>query len=376
MMRVLHLFSNCKWTGPAEPALNLCAALREQGVETAFACAPDAGNSVNRVVTSARERGITPILDFHLKKHRHPFKNLEDVRGIRRLLHAEYFDVVHCHLDNDHAIAGRAVRNIKIPLVRSSYEGLGLKEDRRHQRMLDRTALLIEPSEIALEHDRATFGLEPERVTVVPGAIDTHRFDPKRVPNSRRAALGIPEDAYVVGIVARMQTHRHFEDLLQVMRQLMDVMPNAHLLIVGRGTHQQRVVEDPARDMGMADHVHITGFIDGDAFVSAIQSMDTGVYLVPGSDGTCRAAREILSMGKPLVVADRGMLREIVVDGESGMVTDGSVAALFEAIHRLGQDPEKRHTMGHKARQHAEQHFALAAQAKAVKALYTQLLAR
>ena len=42
-MRVLHLFSNAKWTGPAEPALNLCVALRRYGVDADFACAPDAG---------------------------------------------------------------------------------------------------------------------------------------------------------------------------------------------------------------------------------------------------------------------------------------------------------------------------------------------
>ncbi len=373
-MRVLHLFSNCKWTGPAEPALNLCAALRGVGVETEFACAPDAGNSVNMVVESARARGIVPMLDFHLNKHRHPFKNLQDVRALRQYLREQRFDIVHCHLDNDHAIAARALRGSKTPIVRSSYEGLGLKGDRRHQYMLDRTALLLEPSEIAREHDLRVFGLAPEKVAVVPGAIDTNRFDPARCSASLRERLTIPEDAYVVGIVARMQTHRHFEDLLQATRQLIDVMPNAHLLIVGRGTHQQRVVEDPARDMGMADHVHITGFVDGDDFVGAIQAMDTGVYLVPGSDGTCRAAREILAMGKPLVVADRGMLREIVADGESGMVTDGSVDALLSAFCELGQDVARRTAMGQQARQRAEEHFGLTAQATRVKQHYEALL--
>ena len=373
-MRALHLFSNCKWTGPAEPALSLCCALRDEGLDVTFACAPDAGDSVNMVVESARARGIAPLLDMHLKKHRHPFKNLQDVRRLRRILHEQPFDLVHCHLDNDHAIAARALRGLKTPLVRSSYEGLGLKEDRRHQRMLDRTALLLEPSEIAREHDCREFGLAPEKAVVVPGVIDTHRFDPARVPLGTRAKWGIPDDAYVVGIVARMQTHRHFEDLLQVMHQLIDTQPNAHLLIVGRGTNQRTVVEEPARDLGIADHVHITGYIEGDDLVGAIQAMDTGVYLVPGSDGTCRAAREILSMGKPLVVADRGMLREIVVDGKSGVVTDGSVPALFDAIHALQQDDERRRTMGHQARQHAEERFALAAQARAVVGLYDGVL--
>jgi hypothetical protein len=37
-VKVLHLFANWKWTGPAEPAVNLAAALRDRGVSVEFAC--------------------------------------------------------------------------------------------------------------------------------------------------------------------------------------------------------------------------------------------------------------------------------------------------------------------------------------------------
>lgn len=386
-MRVLHLFSNCKWTGPAEPALNLCWRLRALGVEAEFACAPDAGKSVNRVVASARERGIEPILEFHLRKHRHPLKNFQDVRRLRRYLHENPVDIVHCHLDNDHEIAARALRGLRIPLVRTSYEGVGLAPNRRRRAMMARTAVLIEPSEMARGHDLAAYGLPQERAAVVPNAIDTARFDPERALNlsppaipanagiqDLRARWNIPADAYVVGIVARMQTHRHFEDLLEATKWLIEVVPNTHLLIVGRGTNQKTVVEQPARELGIADHVHITGYVEGDELIAAIQSFDVGVYLVPGSDGTCRAAREILSMGKPLVVADRGMLREIVVDGESGVVTDGRPASLFDALEGLGGEPERRTQMGAAARALAETRYTLEVQAAAVHAIYGRML--
>ena len=83
-MRVFHLFSNCKWTGPAEPALNLCLSLRKLGIDAAFACAPDAGRSVNKVVETARARGIEPILRFHLYKHPDLFHTLADRRALHR----------------------------------------------------------------------------------------------------------------------------------------------------------------------------------------------------------------------------------------------------------------------------------------------------
>jgi len=375
-MRVLHLFSNCKWTGPAEPALNLCRALRDEGVETEFACAPDAGKSVNMVVESARSRGLTPILDFHLRKHRHPWYNFQDVRRLRRYLAEHPFDIVHCHLDNDHEIAARALQGGNTPLVRSSYEGTGLERNTRRQRMLARTTALLEPSEMARLHDIAAFGIAPDRTEVVPGAIDITRFDPKRSLPDARTRLGLTADAYVIGIVARMQTHRHFEDLLQAMRHVVDALPEARLVIIGRGTHQEKVAMEPARKLGLDGQVIFTGYIEGDDFVAAIAAMDVGVYLVPGSDGTCRAARELLAMGKPVVVADRGMLKEIVPDGEAGIVTDGSVAGLANALLSLRRDPERRGALAGGARRLAETRYALGPQAEQVKGIYERILGR
>lgn len=375
-MRVLHLFSNCKWTGPAEPALNLCRALRDAGVETEFACAPDAGKSVNMVVESARSRGLTPILDFHLRKHRHPWYNFQDVRRLRRYLAEHPFDIVHCHLDNDHEIAARALQGGNTPLVRSSYEGTGLERNARRQRMLARTTALLEPSEMARLHDITAFGLAPEWTEVVPGAIDITRFDPTRHLPDGRTRLGIAPDAYVIGIVARMQTHRHFEDLLHAMRHVVDALPEARLVIIGRGTHQEKVAMEPARKLGLDGRVIFTGYIEGDDFVAAIHAMDVGVYLVPGSDGTCRAARELLAMGKPVVVADRGMLKEIVPDGEAGIVTDGSVAGLANALLSLGRDPERRGALAGGARRLAETRYALGPQAEQVKGIYERILGR
>ena len=62
-LRVLHLFSNSKWTGPAEPALNLCIGLRALGVHADFACAPNAGASVNKVAETARDRVLAQAID-------------------------------------------------------------------------------------------------------------------------------------------------------------------------------------------------------------------------------------------------------------------------------------------------------------------------
>ena len=133
---------------------------------------------------------------------------------------------------------------------------------------------------------------------------------------------------------------------------------------------------EPVRRLGMERHVTFTGYIEGDDFVAALRALDAGVYLVPGSDGTCRAARELLAMGVPMVVAERGMLAEIVPHGEAGLVTDGSVDGLAGALLELARDVEGRRALANGARRMAETRYALGPQAGQVKAIYERILAR
>lgn len=374
-MRVLHLFSNAKWTGPAEPALNLCVALRARGIEADFACAPDAGTSINKVVETARDRGIEPILDLHLRKHKHLLKNLADRRRLGHILAMAPYDIIHCHMDNDHEIALRPARQYGIPLVRSSYFGDGLPGDRRHRRLVRATALLIEPSQLALEHDAAQFGIAVDRIRVVPGAVDTARFNPERETPDGRRRLNLPSDAFILGIVARMQTHRRYEDLFDAFKALLDTQPDAHLVVVGRGTRQEQVGFVPVRKLGLEGHVHFTGYLDGEDYVGMLKAFDAGVFLVPGSDGTCRAVREIMAMGRPIVAADRGMLREIVANRVDGLVVDGSSASLVDAFRRLAGDRAERRRLGQAARATALACYSLDAQSALIAALYAQMFA-
>lgn len=373
-MRVLHLFSNHKWTGPAEPALNLCVALRTMGVRADFACAPDAGASVNKVVETARARGVDPVLHFYLCKHRRPIRNWRDRRALRAYLRDQRYDLVHCHLDNDHQIAARPAYALRVPLIRSSYHGEGMPVTRRHRWLLRHTSRLIAPGAAAADRDAAAFGFPRENIHVVPGAVDTSRFDPERALPDGRAWLKVPRDAFLLGIVARMQPHRRYEDLFEAMRLLLRRHPNAHLAVIGRGTRQEQVGFTPVRRLGLDAHVHFTGYIDGDNYAGMLKALDAGVFLVPGSDGTCRAVREMMAMGAPVVAARRGMLPEIAGHEREGLIVEGSAESLFEAFARLCEDPAFRARLGAAARERARTDYALAVQARRVLQIYKAAL--
>ncbi|MCP4645675.1 MAG: glycosyltransferase family 4 protein [bacterium] len=355
--------------------MNLCVALRKLGVDADFACPADSPADQHTMLETARDRGIEPILRFTLRKHAHPIHNFLDRRELGRLLKQSPYDFIHCHLDNDHRIALGPAARADVPVVRTSYHGQGFTKPRRHGKLLPGTAWLIEPSQAAFDSDAGQFDFPRDRMSIIPGAIDTDRFDPGReVPDGRRW-LGIPPDAFVIGIVARMQTHRHYEDFFQAVRRLVDENPKVHAIVVGRGTNQETVGKQPVRDLGLEDHVHFPGYVGGENYVGMVKAFDTKVFLVPGSDGTCRAVREAMAMGKPAVVADRGMLAEIVDDSATGYVIGGTPEALFEALKRMADDRTLTHTMGRAARERAVSTFSLHAQSKAVLDVYERVLA-
>ena len=106
-----------------------------------------------------------------------------------------------------------------------------------------------------------------------------------------------------------------------------------------------------------------------------LRAMDVFTFLVPGSDGTCRALLEAQACGLPAVTTRRGALPEIVVDGETGRVVDESPEALAGAWGALLADAEARARLGAAARRRSEAHFSPERLAKHVLALYGEALA-
>lgn len=373
-LKVLHLFSNSKWTGPAEPVVNTCRTLRELGVEVTFACSPKAGSGFNKVRHMAEFYNI-PVLTFmHLSKHRHPWKNFRDKTALRRHLKEVPYALVHCHLHNDHLIAAAALAGSSVPLVRSSYEGVGFSENKNYRALLKRTNLIIEPSEMAKQADLKHFNLPAERFSVIPGAIDITRFSPSQRLPSLRDRWKLTKDHFIFGIVARMQTHRHYEDLFVAFSNVLRQFPRARLVVVGRGTHQEKVAYVPVRNLKLEEKVIFTGYLEGDEYAGALAAMDAGIYLTPGSDGTCRTVREFMAMGVPVISSNRGMLPELVGQEERGLVTDGSPEGLTEAMMRIVADDALLKRCSDAALSHARKHFDLSVYGARILEAYQQLL--
>jgi glycosyltransferase involved in cell wall biosynthesis len=374
-MKILHLFSNTKMTGPAEPAINLCASLKGHGYDVMFACCTAKANSKSVEVTAAT-RGLNPITRFKLNKHLNLRDNMYDLRRLPRFLEECRANIVHAHLDNDHLIGGRSSRKASrdILVVRSSYSGEGIKPTLRNQYLMGRlTDGLIVASESARASAIEDFGFPEDRIWVIPGAIDTSRFDSSKVTEDFRPRFGLKRDDFVVGVVARIQPHRRFDALLEAMKKVSKTDPSAKLVIIGRGTRMRQVAIEPVERMRLGGCVSFPGYQVGDDYVNTLGCFDVLIYLMPGTDGTCRTVREAMAMGKPVIAARRGMLSEIVDHAVNGLVVEDSPDTLAGAISYLARNPEIVASMSKQAARKAHQKFRLDTQARSVGWVYERL---
>ena len=177
----------------------------------------------------------------------------------------------------------------------------------------------------------------------------------------------------MVGVVARMQTHRRFDELLEGFARAARGDPGLHLVILGRGTHQRTVAHEPAARSGVGDRIHFPGYIEPARYPAILPCFDALLFLVPGSDGTCRAVREAQASGVPVIAAARGLLPELIAPGESGVLLDrDDPDAIAAAIRGLRADPARRDALARGARRFAAERFDARAAAARVAELYAE----
>jgi len=373
-LKILHVTHDWKWTGPAEPMLRLCEALRARGHQPSIVC-PEPPEERRSLASEARAAGFAPVATLSGEGGAFGVGTRADVEVVASACETSQPDLIHTWHTRDHLLALRARKRRPTAdrprLVRSlrSAERVAATPWNRWLFGPGCDGLLCPSPETA----RWNAGLRGGRpVAGHFGAVDT-RFFPKAPDPGVRASLGFAPEDRVIGIVARAQPHRRFDLLLEAARRLFAEVPEARLLVVGRGTKREALVEAPARELGIADRVVFAGYRNED-YAEVLRQMEVFTFLVPGSDGTCRALLEAAACAIPAVVSGRGALPEIVLHRETGLVVPEEADALAGAWRELLAEPERRGDLGRAAYERAQAEFTPARLADSVESLYEKVL--
>jgi len=374
-MRILELSSDWKWTGPAEPLVHAVVGLRARGheVDAAFPEAPP--DHAGALAERARERGVVAAWSPVRGQGYVPLRAGPEVRRLRAFLRARDYDVVHAQHARAHILARLASRGSRTRVIASWTHGDPIPSgfwNRWLYGPLGCDGLTVLSERLAASA-RARLHGTPERVGVMPGVVDASGFAPRTASPRLRAELGLLPDQRVIGLVARLQPHRKVDLVLEALALARREAPGLRLLVVGRGTRARQVLDEPVARLGLGDAVARAGYRRDD-YRDTLSLCDALVFVVPGSDGSCRAVLEAMAMEIPTIASRRGVLSEIVVSGQTGLVCEETPDSLAAAFQDLWREPARWQARGKSARKRILENYTVALQAERLERLYRRCI--
>jgi glycosyltransferase involved in cell wall biosynthesis len=295
-----------------------------------------------------------------------PLPNLYGTAAIRlglrfrRFLIDEQIDVVHSHDLYANIFTAAWARTAGVPVVASRRWWLARPDRRRYEipnglaYHLAARVLANSPAVAASVRERER--VSAKRVVVIPNFVDEAAFRPPTVAERRQSLrrLEVPEDALVVGIVARLDAVKDHRTLLLATSRLIARWPRLHLVIVGDGP-ERGGLEILARELGIAECIHFAGARPEEPNLHHL--FDISV-LCSRSEGFPNSLVEAMAAARPVVATAVGGNADAVTTGVSGwLVPPGDPLALAEAIERLLDSPQRRAEMGMAACRRARQTY-------------------
>jgi glycosyltransferase involved in cell wall biosynthesis len=192
---------------------------------------------------------------------------------------------------------------------------------------------------------------DERRIVRIYDAIDLRDYDPAQYNRQElRQSAGLPEDAFVVSMLARIHPDKRQETLLRALGDLKPDHPDIYVVIAGH-THHREYLDRLRRlvdEMGLQERVLFWGFEPEPARVYAISDL---VALCMPAEGWGRCTAEAMAMGVPVIAPDAGGSTELVSHGEDGLLySAGDSSELAASIAALRLDPAMRARLRHAAR--------------------------
>jgi len=214
--------------------------------------------------------------------------------------------------------------------------------------VLPGTRAVIVPSHRLEEIACTLWRLPAAQVVRIPNGIRLADFPARDGNPARRAALGIPAGAFVVGSVGHLRAEKNPVRLIEALAGI-----EAHALVLGDGPERARV-EETARALGLTARVHLVGHREApqedyrlmDAFALPSDTEQMPVALL-----------EAMACGLPVAATDVGDVRRILPPAQAPLVVPRDARALGEALRTLAASPELRRELGAGNRARVEEEY-------------------
>jgi glycosyltransferase involved in cell wall biosynthesis len=205
-------------------------------------------------------------------------------------------------------------------------------------------------------HMRRTLdGLGLPSVEVIPNPVDLERFRAAPPAPALRHRLGIGGDEIVVAHLSNLKLLKRPLDIVDAAEIAARSDPRLTFLIVGDGP-QRAALEDACAERGLEETFRFTGWVAYDRVPDFINAADM-VVMPSAGEAQARVYLETQASARTLVASDIPAAREVIEDGETGLLfRTGDASSLAAALLSAARDPELRTRIGEAARRRVAAH--------------------
>lgn len=306
-MKIFHVTNAVQWSGGMEQISLLIAELQKKGQENVLVC-PPGSELIQRFSGSGIKIELLPIFQDY---------DLIAVWKLKRFIRFHLPDVVHAHHSMAHAIALLSVigrkrpalvisRRVSFPPRKNPFSKWKYKSKR-----INKYVVVSQ----GVKETLIRGGVESSRIDVIYSAVNPEQFR-IRSPNPQlRRELNIPEHSFVVGKIANFSRWKGQHIFLSAAKKCLSKNPKIIFLLAGKGTES---LDSVTKELGIHKSVRLLGFRKD--IPEILSLLSASVNSAIEGEGLSGALRESLAMGIPVIASDVSGNREVVRNGQAGLL--------------------------------------------------------
>lgn len=199
-----------------------------------------------------------------------------------------------------------------------------------------------------LRDDFIQRGIPSEKLTIIQNGVDVNAFH-KCAPDLEFMEKWDLKGKKIIGFLGSFFHYEGIDLLLEAIARIVKRDPDVVLLLVGGGI-AEAALKAQVSHLNLAKHVVMPGAVAPDRIPGIYALVDILAYprhsLRLTEIVTPLKPLEAMAMGKALVASNVGGHRELICDGQTGLLFPaGNIEALASAIFRLLKDPALRRTL-------------------------------
>lgn len=214
-------------------------------------------------------------------------------------------------------------------------------------------------------------GISESRIVTIKNGVPERKKLDTGMGIALKRRLGIPDEARIVGSCARLEAVKGQDLILRAAPRILKLIPRVHFLFVGDGSARGSLERLAAR-LGISNKVTFVGFVkDPEPYENIFY---INVNSSRGTETSCLATSECMSLGIPTVASDFGGNKEMIFDGTNGSIfkTDNHFS-LEDKLITLLSDPCLYKILSEGALRVYKERFSVERMAEEYRSLYERL---